>query len=74
MATLLEKLEFIKDRWEEVGKLITDPDIIADMKRYVKLNKEYKDLEPIVDTYQEYKLTLENIDSSKEILETEKDD
>ena len=71
---LLSKLEFIKDRWEEVGKLITDPTIISDMKRYVKLNKEYKDLEPIVNAYYDYKNTLENIDSSKSILETEKDD
>jgi peptide chain release factor 1 len=70
---LLSKLEFIKDRWEEVGKLITDPTIISDMKRYVKLNKEYKDLEPIVNAYYDYKNTLENIDSSKSILETEKD-
>ena len=71
---LLSKLEFIKDRWEEVGKKITDPEIIADMKQYVKLNKEYKDLEPIVNAYNNYKLTLENIESSKEILETEKDE
>lgn len=70
---LLSKLEFIKDRWEEVGKLITDPSVIADMKRYVKLNKEYKDLEPLVEAYHQYKYTVENIASSKEILETEKD-
>lgn len=73
MSGLLNKLEAIKMRREEVGKLIVDPDIIADMKRYVKLNKEYKDLEPLVKAYDEYKNTLDNIDSSKEIIKTESD-
>ena len=45
MSDLLQKLEAINVRFIEVGKQIVDPDIIADMKRYVKLNKEYKDLE-----------------------------
>lgn len=74
MDNLLEKLEGIKMRWEEVGKLIVDPEIIADMKRYVKLNKEYKDLDEIVKAYEEYKNVIENIDSSKELLKVEKDD
>jgi peptide chain release factor 1 len=71
---ILEKLEGVKLRFEEVGQLITDPDVIADMKRYVKLNKEYKDLEPLIEAYKEFKNITDNIDSSKEILETEKDD
>ena len=41
---ILEKLEGVKLRFEEVGQLITDPDVINDMKKYIKLNKEYKDL------------------------------
>jgi len=56
-----------------VAKLIVDPDVIADMKRYVKLNKEYKDLEPIVRVYQEYKNVIDNIESSKQIIKTEVD-
>ena len=48
---ILERLKGVKERFEEVGRLINEPDIIADMKRYVKLNKEYKDLEPIVEAY-----------------------
>ncbi len=60
-------------RREEVSKLIVDPDVIADMKRYVKLNKEYKDLEPITKVYVEYKNVIENIQSSKEIIKTESD-
>lgn len=73
MSDLLGKLEAISIRFDEVGKLITDPDIIADMKRYVKLNKEYKDLEEIVKVYKEYKNVIDNIQSSKEILDTEDD-
>jgi peptide chain release factor 1 len=45
-----------------------------DMKRYIQLNKEYKELNPVVGAYKEYKNTLSNIDSAKEILSTEKDD
>jgi len=70
---ILEKLEGVKERFEEVGRLITEPDIIADMDRYVKLNKEYKDLEPLVDAYKEYKNVISNIESAKSILNEEKD-
>jgi peptide chain release factor 1 len=71
---ILDKLEGIKLRFDEVGQLITDPDIIADMKRYVRLNKEYRDLEPIIEAYKEYKNILSNIKSAKDILATEKDE
>ena len=71
---LLEKLEAIHNRFKEVSQLIADPDVIADMKRYIQLNKEYKDLEEIVEAYKEYKNVLDNIKSSKEILTTEKDE
>lgn len=74
MGKFLSKLEAIKERFEEVGTLIVDPDVIADMKRYVKLNKEYKDLEQIVKTYEDYKNVLANIDNAKEILANEKDE
>ncbi|MCK5029421.1 MAG: peptide chain release factor 1 [Bacteroidales bacterium] len=71
---ILDKLEGVKLRFEEVGQLITDPDVINDMKRYIKLNKEYKDLEPLVDAYNEYKNIISNITSAKDILATEKDE
>lgn len=70
---LLYKLEGVKEHFIEVGKLIVDPDIISDMKRYVKLTKEYKDLAVIVQTYDEYKNTVENIISSQEMLANETD-
>jgi peptide chain release factor 1 len=71
---ILEKLEGVKNRFEEVGKLITQPDVISDMKRYIRLNKEYKDLEPIIAAYKRYKNLLSNISSAKEILAEEKDE
>ena len=71
---ILERLEGVRIRFEEVGQLITDPDVISDMKRYIKLNKEYKDLEPLVETYKEFKDLLSNIQDAKEIMSTEKDE
>lgn len=73
MNDLLQKLEAINIRFIEVGKLIVDPEIIADMKRYVKLNKEYKDLEEIVEVYHKYKSVIDNLESSKELLKEEDD-
>lgn len=71
--SLLEKLDALVIRFEEIGKLITDPSVIADMKRYVKLNKEYRDLEKISIAHTEYKQILTTIDEAKQIFETESD-
>ena len=71
---LLEKYESIKHRFEEVQQMITDPEIIADMKRYVKLNQEYKNLEKMVNVFREYKNLVESIESGKEILAEESDE
>ena len=73
MEELLKKLEAIYYRFEEVGKLIVDPDIISDMDRYVKLNKEYRDLEEIVAAYKAYKNIIDNLKSSRELLAEETD-
>jgi peptide chain release factor 1 len=70
---IIERLEEIKLHFEEVAQQITDPEVIADMKRFVKLNKEYRDLEPLIKAYDEYKNTLSNIESARAILDTEKD-
>ncbi|HYG50532.1 MAG TPA: peptide chain release factor 1 [Flavobacteriales bacterium] len=74
MNDLIQRLEAIKIRYDEVSELIVDPGIIADMKRYVALNKEYKDLQPLMDAYKEYKNVIDNIESSKKVLATEKDE
>nr|WKN38761.1 peptide chain release factor 1 [Tunicatimonas sp. TK19036] len=70
---MIDKLEAIKERFEEVGQLMIQPDIMSDMSNYTKLNKEYSDLEKIVKKYDEYRQVLSNIKSAKEVLETEKD-
>ena len=70
---ILDKLEVIKNRWEEIGEQMNDPEVMSDVKRFVKLNKDYRELEPIVNTYKEYKNIIGNIESTKEVLETEKD-
>lgn len=73
MSDLLAKLEAIHFRFIEVGKMITDPDIIADMDRFIKLSKEYRDLEELEDFYKRYSNVLSNLKSSKELLELETD-
>ncbi|MEM8892935.1 MAG: peptide chain release factor 1 [Bacteroidota bacterium] len=70
---MIEKLEEIKHRFEEVSQLIVQPDAMSDMKKYGQLNKEYKDLEKIVVKYDEYRLVRENIANAKQIIEKEKD-
>jgi peptide chain release factor 1 len=72
--TILSKLEGLRRKFEEIGQQITDPAVMSDMKRYVSLNKEYRDLEPLVESYDKYKNILSNIDSAKSILATEKDE
>ena len=71
---MLEKLEKIYNRWQEIGEQINDPKIISDMKRYIKLSKDYKDLQPIVDGYLKYSNIIDNLKSTKEILKSEKDE
>ena len=59
--SLLSRLDGIDARFEEVSTLITDPSVIADMKRYVRLNKEYKDLERLTSSTNLYRALLANI-------------
>ena len=70
---MIDKLIAIKERFEEVSNLIVNPDIISDMSKYIKLNKEYKDLEPIVSTISQYMKALKDIDEAKDILKNESD-
>ncbi|MDD6782035.1 MAG: peptide chain release factor 1 [Bacteroidales bacterium] len=70
---LLTRLDGLLARFDEVSTLITDPAVIADMKRFVKLNKEYSDLEKIVAKRNDYKRLLDNLDEAKNILDHEND-
>lgn len=72
-TSLLSKLTDLEVRFTEISTLITDPAVIADMKRYVKLNKEYSDLERIVALKNQYKKALDNIEEAKAVLNAETD-
>lgn len=71
---ILEKLEGVRLRFEEIGQMLTDPAVIADMQRFIKLNKEYRDLEPVINAYRDYKSVLAGIDAAREILDQESDE
>ncbi len=70
---MIEKLDIVKQRFIEVSDLIIQPDIIADQKRYVKLNKEYKDLNKVVEKGSAYKSVLANIQEAELIIKHESD-
>jgi peptide chain release factor 1 len=71
---MLEKLSAIYERFKEIEVEMNNPSAIADMKRFIKLNKDYKELQRIVKAYFEYKNVVDNITSTKELLKTEKDE
>jgi peptide chain release factor 1 len=71
---MLEKLEEIYKKYLEIEKQITDPDAMNDMKRFIQLNKDYKELQPIVAAYKNYRNVMSSLDTAKEILEKEKDE
>lgn len=73
MNDLIDRLHSIQDRYAEVGKQITDPSVIADMKRYTALMKEYKDLEPLVNKATEYIKTVSDIEGARSILSGKED-
>ncbi|GLB53881.1 peptide chain release factor 1 [Neptunitalea chrysea] len=71
---MLERLQYVKQRFDEVSDLIIQPDVIADQRRYVELNKEYKDLKALVEKREEYVLLTSNIDEANEIIADGGDD
>ena len=73
MNSLLEKLDALVARFEEVSTLITDPNVIADQQRYVKLTKEYKELEDLMAARKEYANLLSNLEEGKNMLVNEAD-
>lgn len=71
--SLIEKLETFYIRFREIGQLITDPEVIQDMNRFVKLNKEYRDLEQVTAAGDELKAAVKSLEEAREIMETEED-
>ncbi|MDE6536377.1 MAG: peptide chain release factor 1 [Muribaculaceae bacterium] len=70
---LLEQIEGVDDRFAEVSTLITDPEVIADRKRYVELTREYKHLEKLCEVTGRYRAALNGRDEARELIETETD-
>ena len=71
---MLDKLEALKLKFDDIQKEMSDPDVVSDMKRFIKLNKDFKELTPIMEAYERYKNILANLDHAKEILYNEKDE
>jgi peptide chain release factor 1 len=71
---MFEQIESLRGKYIEIGKALSDPAAVADMKRFTQLNKEYRELETIVQVYDRYLLTMANIDNNKQILDTERDE
>lgn len=72
--TLLEKVLSLQDKFQSLQDQLSSSEVMSDMKKYVQLNKDYKELEPIIKAGLEYKKTLDNLASAKDILVNEKDD
>ena len=72
--SLLEKVLGLQEKYEALQAQLSDPEVISDMKKFVQLNKEYKELTPIIEAGNEFKRILENYEMAKEILATEKDE
>jgi peptide chain release factor 1 len=71
---MLDKLEAIKQRSDNVEEMLSQPDVLSDMKRFTELNREYKNLQKIVEKYYEYKNLIGNIESARQLLNIEKDE
>jgi peptide chain release factor 1 len=70
---MIDQLEAIKVRFQDVGMLLARPDVMADIKQYTTSSKEYKDLSKIVHVYEQYKKVLADTASAQAVLHTEKD-
>lgn len=74
MSSVVEKLEAIKARFDDMGVALTNPEIVNDNKRFSQVSREYRKLEPIVETYKKYRSCLDAIEFGKEVLATESDE
>lgn len=71
---ILDRLIGVKTRFVEVSDQLNSPDVMSDMKRYVRLNKEYKELKPLMEAYEKYKSAVDNLESARALLAAEKDE
>ena len=71
---MIEKLQIIQQRFDEVSDLIIQPDVITDQKRYIQLNKEYKELSVMVEKMNQYKIIISNLEEAELLLKDEQDE
>ena len=71
---MLDKLEAIKVRYEDIQNQMNEPSVMSDMKNYIRLNKDYKELQPIMEAFEVFKTIISNIDHAKDIIHNEKDE
>ena len=71
---MLEKLQIIQQRFDEVSDLIIQPEVISDQKRYIQLNKEYKDLSVLMERIKTYRILISNLEEAEQILKVESDE
>ena len=72
--SILNRLDGLKLKYEETGQKLTDPEVIADVKQFIQLTKEYKELEPIIETSERYRTAIANLAEAKDTLATDKDE
>ena len=72
--SLLAKVKGLQGKFENLSQQISDPAVMGDMKRYIQLNKEYKELEPIIEAGRKYEQMVANLADAKDILQNEKDE
>ena len=72
--SILSRLDGLKLKYEETGQKLTDPEVIADVKQFIQLTKEYKELEPIIETSERYRTAIANLAEAKDTLATDKDE
>ncbi len=73
-TTILTRLDGLKLKYEEIGQKLTDPEVIADVKQFVQLNKEYKELEPIIETSDRFRTAIANLSEAKDVMANDKDE
>ena len=72
--SILSRLDGLKLKYEETGQKLTDPEVIADVKQFIQFNKEYRELEPIIEASERYRTALANLAEAKDILSNDKDE
>ena len=70
---MLDKLQSLKDKFDNIAERLNDPSVINNRQQYAQLNREYKELQKVVDTYHRYKILVSNIDNNRRIAQTETD-